>query len=129
MGLAQALARLESDCLWHQQRSGRGGGLGGEVPGDWRQARRPASSPLPSPPFLSPDSDNQGERGCSRSRGSRSSQNPQGGFPGLRAVWQGPLVGRSGHTAAQHEATLSAQASPHPCQTWCLDAPTPAGTV
>ena len=61
--------------------------------------------------------------------GSHSSQNPQCGLPGLRAVWQGPLVGRSGHAAVQHEATLSAQVSPHPRQTWCLDAPTPAGTV
>lgn len=62
MGLAQASARLESQASSGTSREvWKSWGGGGRGPGDWRQARRPASSSLPSP-FISPDSDNQGER-------------------------------------------------------------------
>lgn len=64
------------------------------------------------------------------SLGSHSSQNHQGEFLGLKAVWQGPLVGLN-TTAVQCKATTESPGvrPPRPNQTWCLDAPTPAGTV
>lgn len=124
-GISQA---IESGLLWHQQRGLEElGAAGVEVPGTGGKQGTPL--PLPCPVLFSLQTLTRGERGCSGSRGSHSRQNPQGGLPGLRAMWQGPLVGRPGHAAVQHEATLSAQVSPHPRQTWCLDAPTPAGTV
>lgn len=64
----------------------------GEFSGGLEASEESASSPLTSPP-ISPDTDNQRERGWGRSLGSHSGQNHQGGFPGLKAAWQGPLVG------------------------------------
>lgn len=95
----------------------------GRVPGGLRDTGRLTSS-LPSLPCISPDSDNQRERGCISPVSAGIAQ----WLPGLRAVWQGPLLGLD-TTAVQCKAAPRAQVSPPPNQTWCLDAPTPAGTV
>lgn len=63
----------------------------GEFTRDWKYNEESASLPLTSPP-LSPDTDNWGREG-GVGPSSHSSQNHQGGVPGLRAAWQGPLVG------------------------------------
>lgn len=54
-----------------------------------------------------------GERGYSGSLGSDSGQNHQDGFPGLKAVWQGPLVGLD-TTAVQHKTTPGSPGVPQP---------------
>lgn len=92
-GVGLASVQLELEAASHTSKRARRVGLAGEFPGGLKVYQESASSPLSSPPPLSPDTDNQGERERGGSLGSHSSQNHQGGLPSLRAAWQGPLVG------------------------------------
>lgn len=127
VGLTQAGAQLEPEeaASDTSERAGRKG-LGGRsrrVPKGLEACMEPCSL---SPAQLSFDlsrPDNQGERG---SLGSHSSRNHQGGFPGLRAAWQGHLVGLD-TTAVPHKATLRAQVFPTPTRPGALTPPTQLG--
>lgn len=65
--------------------------------------------PLPALLFSARHGQSRGER-VSGSLGSHSSRIHQGEFPGLKAVWQGPLAGLN-TTAAQCKTSTRAQVS------------------
>lgn len=81
----------------------------GEFPGELEACKESSILSLPSPPFISRHGQSRGER-VSGSLGSHSSQVHQGEFLGLKAVWQGPLVGLN-TTAAQCKTPPRAQVS------------------
>lgn len=82
---------------------------GWEFPGELEACKESSILSLPSPPFISRHGQSRGER-VSGSLGSHSSQVHQGEFLGLKAVWQGPLVGLN-TTAAQCRTPPRAQVS------------------
>jgi hypothetical protein len=89
--------------------------------------RRCEESPAPPPGLLSLQTDNQGEREGEGAFGPHCSGRHGGDFPGLQAV-SGP-PGGAGHHCSPAQSHLDSPHDPYPNQTWCLDAPTPAGTV